>query len=116
MLSHISVLPLQHEWMQESRSVGSMIRLAADYEGSDRKSRTCWQRKTNVLAEEAERSGCGRRTFWLWKTIVLAGEGKRSGSVWASALVEEDRCFLQWKTSVLAVEGVGVSEGRKTCW
>lgn len=88
MLSHISVLPLQHEWMQESRSVGSMIRLAADYEGSDRKSRTCWQRKTNVLAEEAERSGCGRRLCWR-------GEGKRSGSVGASALAEEDKCLVE---------------------
>ena len=73
MLSHISVLPLQHEWMQESRSVGSMIRLAADYEGSDRKS----------------------RTFWLWKASVLAGEGKRAGSVGASALAEEDKCLVE---------------------
>ena len=85
MLSHISVLPLLHEWMQGSRSVGSMIRLATDYEGSDRRSRTFWQRKTGVLAEEAERSGCGRRSCWR-------GEGKRSGSVGASALAEEDKC------------------------
>lgn len=92
MLSHISVLPLLLERMQGSRSVGRVIRLAADYEGSDRRSRMCRQRKTGVLAEEAERSGCGSRTFWLWKTIVLAGEGKRSGSVWASALAEEDKC------------------------
>ena len=76
----------------------------------------CWQRKPNVLAEEAERSGCGRRSCWR-------GEGKRSGSVGASALAEEDKragCGRQvrllWKTSVQAVEGVGVSEGRKTCW
>lgn len=106
MLSHISVLPLLYEWMQGSRSVGSMIRLAADYEGSDRRSRTCRQRKTNVLAEEDRRAGRESRTFWLWKPIVLAGEGKRSGSVWASALAEEDECAccgrracLLWKES-----------------
>lgn len=83
-----------------------------------------------MLAEENERFGRGSRTFWLWKTIVLAGEGKRSGSVGASALAEEDKCLVEedkcaccgkqvrllWKTSALAVEGVGVSEGRKTCW
>lgn len=76
-----------------------------------------------MQAEENERAGRGSRTFWLWKTIVLAGEGKRSGSVWASALAEEDKragCGRQVrllrKPSALAVEGVGVSEGRKTCW
>lgn len=69
-----------------------------------------------MLAEEAERSGCGSRTSWLWKTIVLAGEGKCSGSVVASALVEEDRCFLQWKTSVQAVEDERAGRGRQVCW
>lgn len=98
MLSHISVLPLQHEWMQESRSVGSMIRLAADYEGSDRRSRTCWQRKTNVLAEEAERSGCGRRLCWRGKANALA--------VWGQAL-------WQRKTSALAVENECACCGRQ---
>ena len=115
MLSHISVLPLLHEWMQESRSVGSMIRLATDYEGSDRRSRTFWQRKTGVLAEEAERSGCGRRSCWR-------GGGKRSGSVGASALAEEDKCAccgrrvrLLWKTSALAVEDKCACCGRRAC-
>ena len=123
MLSHISVLPLLHEWMQESRSVGSMIRLAADYEGSDRRSRMCWQRKTNVLAEEDRRAGRGSLTFWLWKTIVLAGEGKRSGSVGASALAEEDkyaccgkRVLWLWKMSVLAEEDKCACCGRRACW
>ena len=108
MLSHISVLPLLLEWMQGSRSVGRVIRLAADYEGSGRRSRTCRQRKPNVLVVEDERVGRGSRTFWLWKTIVLAGEGKRSGRVGASALAEEDKCAcrgrqarLLWITSVL---------------
>ena len=44
---------------------------------------------------------------------MLAGEGKCSGSVVASALVEEDRCFLQWKTSVQAVEDKCSSRGRQ---
>lgn len=79
MLSHISVLPLLHEWMQGSRSVGSMIRLAADYEGSDRRSRACWQRKTGVLAEEAERPGCGRRTCLLWKEYEFHEDVRRAG-------------------------------------
>lgn len=123
MLSHISVLPLQHEWMQESRSVGRVIRLAADYEGSDRRSRMCRQRKTGVLAEEAERSGCGGRTFWLWKPNVLVVEDDRVGggrqTFWQCVGKRSGRgrqVRLLWKTSALAVEGVGVSEGRKTCW
>lgn len=120
MLSHISVLPLLHEWMQESRSVGRVIRLAADYEGSDRRSRTCRQREIGVQAEEDRRAGRGSRTFWLWKTIVLAGEGKRSGSVGASALAEEDKCACcgrrvcrLWKMSVLAVEDKCAGCGRR---
>jgi len=108
MLSHISVLPLLHEWMQESRSVGSMIRLATDYEGSDRRSRTCRQRKTGVLAEEAERSGCGRRSCWRGKANSLAVWGKRFG--------RGRQVRLLWKTSALAVEDECAGCGRRACW
>lgn len=123
MLSHISVLPLLLEWMQGSRSVGSMIRLAADYEGSDRRSRTCRQRKTNVQAEEAERlvveddrvGGGKANALAVWGASALAEEDK-------CALAEEDKCAccgkrvrLLWKMSVLAVEderaGCGRSRG-----
>lgn len=130
MLSHISVLPLLHEWMQESRSVGSMIRLAADYEGSDRRSQMCWQRKTNVQAEEAERADRRSRTCRQRKSNVLVVEddcvgggrqtlwqcgGKRFGRG-RQVPCRGRQVRLLWKTSALAVEGVGVSEGRKTCW
>ena len=123
MLSHISVLPLLHEWMQESRSVGSMIRLAADYEGSDRRSRMCRQEKPNVQAEEAERADRRSRTCRQRKSNVLVVEDDRVGggrqTLWQCGGKRFGRgrqVRLLWKTSVLAVEGVGGSEGRKTCW
>ena len=72
MLSHISVLPLLLEWMQGSRSVGRVIRLVVDYEGSGRRSRTCWQ-------EEGRRAGCGRRACWLWKEYEFHEDVRRAG-------------------------------------
>ena len=111
MLSHISVLPLLHEWMQGSRSVGSMIRLATDYEGSDRRSRTCRQRKTNVQAEENERAGRVRQAFWQRKPNVLVVEDDRVGggrqTLWQCVGKRSGRgrqVCLQRKTSALAVE------------
>lgn len=115
MLSHISVLPLLLEWMQESRSVGSMIRLAADYEGSDRRSRTCRQRKTNVLAEEDRRAGRGKRTFWQRKPNVLVVEDDRVGGGKANALAVWGQALWQRKTSALAVENECACCGRRVC-
>lgn len=86
--------------------------LAEEDRRAGRGSRTFWLWKTIVLSVEGKCSGRGSRTFWLLKTIVLAGEGKCSGSVGASALVEEDRCFLPWKTSVLAEEDERAGCGR----
>ena len=122
MLSHISVLPLLLEWMQESRSVGSMIRLAADYEGSDRRSRTCRQRKTNVQAEEDRRVGRGSRTCRQRKPNVLVVEDDCVGggrqTLWQCGGKRFGRgrqVRLLWKTSALAVEnecaGCGRSRG-----
>lgn len=46
---------------------------------------------------------------------MLSVEGKCSGSVGVSALVEEDRCFLLWKTSALAVETECAGRGKRVC-
>lgn len=123
MLSHISVLPLLLEWMQESRSVGSMIRLAADYEGSGRRSRTCRQRKTNVLAEEDRRAGRGSRTCRQRKPNVLVVEDDRVGggrqTLWQCGGKRFGRgrqVRLLWKTSALAVEDECAGCGRRVGW
>ena len=138
MLSHISVLPLLLEWMQGSRSVGRVIRLAADYEGSDRRNRACWQRKPNVQAGGAERAGWGIWVCWQRKLNVLVVEddravggrqtlwlcgGKRSGRGRQVLFAVEDECACcgkrvcrQGKTSVQAVENERADRGRRACW
>ena len=60
----------------------------------------CWQRKPNVLVVEDDRVVGERQMLW---------------QCGGSALVEEDRCFLLWKTSVLAVEDECVCCGSRVC-